>query len=442
MSKGFTFIEVLVAIVIAALVFFGIYGLFDFSLNVLGDDKARVGALAIANEKIAHIRNLPYTDVGTTGGIPSGKLPAFEELRRNNILYQISTNIIYIDDPFDGTLGGTPDDLVNNDYKKAKVTVGWHNRKGAQKEIQFLTDIAPLGIEPAITGGTLAISVFDANGLPVPQATVHIENDKINPVVKISMNSDADGKLILPGAPESQGGYRIAVEKSGYSKERTFGTEEVFYPLQPHASVVAEQATNIGFAIDKLSNLNVQIFEKKYKVIKWPTKIILTGAKLIGANPNPEPPPSTVPAQKFPATGFLVENGSIAISSLEWDTYFLEENAADYDLAESIPLLPINLLPDTTQDVRLTLAPHAENTLWVGVVDTAKAALADVKVRLQQAASGYDKTLTTSANGQVFFTPLQQGTYFLTATKDGFQSGEAEIAVEGQTKNLVTLSVQ
>ena len=174
---GLSLVNVLVGITIIIIAFLGIWSVFNLSLKIIAENKFRTLASAIANEKIEVIRNLPYDDIGTLGGIPPGSIPQNENLTRNQADFFIETRIFYIDDPYDNLV---PDDLLGADYKKIKVSVDWPGRTFGDPVISYTT-VCPKGVETDIQGGTIRVIVFNASGQPVPEANVRIINNELNP---------------------------------------------------------------------------------------------------------------------------------------------------------------------------------------------------------------------------------------------------------------------
>jgi hypothetical protein len=244
---------VLVGTAILLLVFIGLYGAFQLGLKVVGQSKARITATALANQKIEIARNLPYNQVGTIGGIPSGSIEEAETITRNNIEYTVKTTIGYVDDPFDGL---APDDPLPNDYKRVKVKVSWSGFLGG--EVILITDIAPKGLETTEGGGNLLISVFNALGIGIGQADIHLVNTEVEPPIDASYQTNDQGQYLVAGAPSSTAAYQITVTKSGYSTDRTYGKDEVANPEKPHATVLEGKLTEISFSIDELSNFSIQ----------------------------------------------------------------------------------------------------------------------------------------------------------------------------------------
>ena len=212
----------------------------------------------IANQKMEYARNLPYNSVGTISGMVTGVMLDDETISQNNGVFFVNTLVLYEDDPFDGLDGGTPDDTLPVDYKIARVRVSWNGPFGT-KDVTTFTKIVPRGMETNIGGGTLSILAFDASGLPIDQANVHIENNDVTPAIDFSAETNSSGKLNLYGATSSIESYEITVTKPGYSvsstTDRTVANPN---PTKPHASVIEGLKTEISFAIDLLSDLTIK----------------------------------------------------------------------------------------------------------------------------------------------------------------------------------------
>ena len=162
-SNGFTLIEVVIASFILGTIVVGIFSLMTLTLKASHDGQRRIVATGLANEKMEMIRNLPYASVGTVGGIPAGSIAQTEQVDRNSQTYTVTTDIRYIDDPYDGTLGGNPNDLASADYKLVEVSVLCANC--AQKNPLILsTQVGPKGLEGSSKNGALFINVFDVAG--------------------------------------------------------------------------------------------------------------------------------------------------------------------------------------------------------------------------------------------------------------------------------------
>jgi len=254
-NKGVTLIETLITILIVAILTMGIYKLIDFSIKVTTENKHRVAATTIANQKMEKVRNLPYSDVGTVAGIVNGVIFDNETVTQGGDIFQVNTFVKYEDDDFDGLDGAG--DTIPTDYKSVTITVSWSTNFDNDSVINSSL-IAPRGLETSAGGGTLFISVFNASGIPVEDAQIHIENNILNPIIDFDADTNSDGELIFYGAPTSTEAYEITVTKTGYSSAYTSERNGVnLNPTKPHSTVVEQQKTEVSFAIDFLANLNI-----------------------------------------------------------------------------------------------------------------------------------------------------------------------------------------
>ncbi len=252
-KNGFSLVEAIVGISLVFIFFLGIYSAFVFGLKVVGQSKAKATALALANQKIEEIENLPYKDIGTIGGIPQGTIKEEEEVDMNAVIFKVKTTVLYYDDPADGV---APDDSLPTDYKKIKVNVSWQGYFSG--EVEAATYISPKGIETEKGGGTIKIHVMDANGEAVPYADIEVKNNNVSPTISASYQTDSYGDLIITGAPTSTEGYFIKATKNGYNEDRTYSREKVANPVKPYLSVFEGKVSEVSFSIDKESSFSIE----------------------------------------------------------------------------------------------------------------------------------------------------------------------------------------
>jgi len=256
LTRGVTFVEVLVASAIILLFFSGIIGGFHLAIKVIGHARAEAGALALANEQVEFLRSLPYDEAGTVGGIPAGLVAQQEVVTLNNLSYNRRTLIQYVDAPEDGE-GDADENGITADYKRVKVELTWTIR-GDSRALSLVTNLVPRGIESLEGGGMLRINVFDAAAAPVGAAEVHVINTTISPSVDVVVYTNASGTALFPGAPAG-GGYEIVATKAGYSTDRTYdATTANPNPNPPHISVIEGEVSTVNFAIDRVSSLTVR----------------------------------------------------------------------------------------------------------------------------------------------------------------------------------------
>src|SRR3989344_4727085 len=359
-QKGFTLIESLVGVAVFMIIAVSVYQAYAATMNAVLVSRLKVTATALANEQFEIIRNLPYDDVGVVGSIPNGKIPHIQNLIRDNTEFAVETTIRNIDDPFDGTIGGVPNDLSPSDYRLTELEISCSSCRNFTT-LHFTTHVGPRALETASTNGALFIQVFDASGQQVSGADVHIENNQTIPAIVIDDTTNNDGLLQIVDAPPGVEAYEITASKSGYSTERTYptGAPENSNPTKPHATVALQQLTQISFAIDRTSTLDVSSITDTCSPVSS-IDFSLNGSKLIGINPD---------VLKYSTSHITDGSGRKTISGLEWDTYNLNFTDGLYDLAGTVPLLPLVLNPNTNQDFKLIVMPKNPRNILVTIKD-------------------------------------------------------------------------
>lgn len=251
-------LDAVVGTALMLIVFVGIVGAFRLTVMAVSNNKARAGAIALANERLEFIRSLPYTSVGTSGGIPAGNIAQTEALDLNDVSYTRRTFISYEDDPADGS-GGADTNGVRTDYKAAKVTVSWVVRDRTHT-ITLISRISPPGIETSVPGGTLSFNVVDSTLTPVSNAQIRVVNPGVSPSIDMTTYTDAAGTAIILGVP-SGSGYRVTTTKSGYSTAQTYASSATnTNPIPAHLGVALNQTTAATFAIDLLSDKTIETY--------------------------------------------------------------------------------------------------------------------------------------------------------------------------------------
>ena len=358
-SKGFTLVEIVVAVAILAILATGVCQFFVTVINgiIYYREKSTVSSLADRYLEIA--RNLPYSQVGTINGNPPGNLPDQPNALSVNFggnNYQIYYVVNYVDDPADGTaLLGT--DPAPDDYKQIKLYVK-NVASGATNS--FLTNIAPKGLENLASGGALSIQVFNAVGQPVPNVTIHITNKNISPAINLTRTTDSSGDWVEVGLPDSANSYHIVATKSGYSTDSTYPiTSQNQSPAKPDATIANGQVTQVSFSIDKTSNLTLSAMSQYCSPLPG-AGLEVTGAKIIGT-PN---------ILKFDNKYTADSGGNVYLQNIEWDDYSATATDSSYMLYGSSPIFPAVVLPGTNQTYNLILGPKTSNSLLIEAEDS------------------------------------------------------------------------
>lgn len=385
-SIGFTLIETLVATFIFVLMSVAAYGGFQKMLQITALIRTREVVTNLANEQFEIARNLPYSQVGTVGGIPSGVLAQNQVIIRDGRSFNVETIVRNVDDPFDGTLGGTPGDLSPGDRKIVEFTITCATCVNF-KATSFTTHISPKNLETSSTNGALVIRVFDASGLPVVGADVSIVNSSLTPAVNLTDHTGIDGTLTIVDAPPSVGNYKITVTKSGYSTDQTYPSGGLGNPnpIKLNATVVLQQITQLSFTIDRTSTVPIKAMDNQCGDIAG-FDFDFVGTKLIGTNPN-----TLKYSNPFTTNG----SGAVDINNVEWDTYGINGTDGVYDIIGTNPLLSLGVPPNTTQNMQIITAPKNGRRLVVVIKDQSTGLpISDAVVTLSKA--GYTSVATTN----------------------------------------------
>jgi hypothetical protein len=353
-------VEIIVGSALFAVLAIGVYQSYATLTSLVSASRVKIVATDLLNERLELIRNLSYDSVGIVGGIPSGALERTETFVRDNRTFIATTTIRNIDDPFDGTIGGSPNDLSPADYKSIDIDLACPSCKNFPP-MSVSARLAPKNLETASTNGALFIRVFDANGVPVSGASVHIENLSANPAISIDELTNNNGVLQIVDAPPGAQAYAISVTKAGYTTDGTAATTvDNPNPIKPHATVALQQVTQVSFVIDRTSTMLLSAVTNSCANISSAT-VTMRGTKMLGSSPD---------IYKYEEDHAL-GGGTVSIPNLEWDTYSLSLSGGGYFLGGVNPLLPVTLLPDAEQDVQLTVVPNNPSVLLVTVKDSA-----------------------------------------------------------------------
>lgn len=96
-QRGFTLVEVLVAVVVLLITATAFVPLYVYIAEATQADKARLVATALAGGVMEEMRALPYDEVGTIGGNPAGSFPQTETRKIGIIDYTIETRVWWVE---------------------------------------------------------------------------------------------------------------------------------------------------------------------------------------------------------------------------------------------------------------------------------------------------------------------------------------------------------
>ena len=430
-SYGFTLVEVLVSIAIFLTVCLTIYGVFVSIMSLISASRLKSVAAALGNEQIEIARNLPYANVGTLTGIPNGLLSSSQTLTRGGAQFVVTTVVRNIDDTFDGTIGGAPNDLVPADYKLVDVTIECPSCKNFVP-FALSTFVAPKNLEfSSANNGALFVKVFDANGQPIQGASVHVENNSTMPAIVIDDVTGVGGTLQLVDVPPGTETYEVSATKSGYTTDqtRTPGAPGNPNPTIPHSTVAAEQVTALSLFIDRFSNFSFSSVNDQCAPVP-DMDFTLSGTRIIGTDPD---------VLKYSQNHETGAGGLLSLSNIEWDTYSISFIDATYDAIGTNPLFPFPIAPGATHNVQLIVAPKAPKTLVVTVKDAVTGlSVSGASVSL---GSGAASTTLVTGRGSIVQTDWSGGDGEATstgATRFWSSDGNAEIDDPAGVVSLVS----
>ena len=430
---GFTLLEALIGVTVFIIIATGIYEAYRSVYALIGVTRQKITAIALVNEQLEIIRNLPYADVGIVNGLPAGKIARNQTLIRAGIAFDITTTIRNIDDSFDGTIGGSPNDLSPADYKLAQVDVACSTCKQFQP-FSIATYVAPKTMELSSNNGAIFVKLFDANGLPVSGATVHVVNSHVSPAIDINETTNNAGEFALIDVPPGNEAYEISVSKTGYSTEKTYPTTLTTpHPVKANATVTAQQATQISFSIDKLSTLIVAAVDDSCVGLSE-IGFQLTGTKLIATEPD------TAKYSEEIVTG---SDGLVENTKMEWDNYTLVPAVKDVSNYRYFANLPVYLAPDKERKEVVVITPaDAEKTysLLVNVKDGAtNSIILDPTLTLTKDAIALPSSLDCAPTDYTLYLGLEPTIYHLVVTAPGYLpfEGDVEVSQSWQEINVV-----
>ena len=384
--RGFTLVEIIVTSALFGLIAVGFYQVYSSVLETTNLLRLKNMALFIANSQIELVRNANYDEVGLVSGLPNGIFEQFDEVEMNGVIFEVERIIRAIDEPFDGLIGGLPQDLSPADNKLVQVTVKCESCQNFSP-VRLVARVAPKHLETSSSNGAMRITVFNSEGIPIQGARVQITNDDLSPPVSFVDTTNSAGELLIVDAPPGVETYKISVSKDGYSTEETFaaGEDGVLNPVKPNLTVAMGLVADASFSIDLLSSLSFMAVNTACSQLPN-LGFRMYGSRLLSADPN---------LLKYDEYHQTSPVGLLSLENLEWDTYFIESSDETYTVVGMNPLSPLSVDPGQNGQVLLVGQVSQPNMLSITVLDDDSGlTISSASVTLSMSSS-YEETLLT-----------------------------------------------
>ncbi|MDO8511813.1 MAG: carboxypeptidase-like regulatory domain-containing protein [bacterium] len=434
-KAGFSLLETLIGVTVFVVIAVGVYQTYSAVYVLIGTTKQKIAGIALANEQLEIIRNLSFADVGIVNGVPSGKIPRVQTLTRSGVSYSVEATIRNIDDAFDGTIGGTPNDLSPADYKLVQLDISCGTCKRFES-FSIASYVAPRSMELTSNNGAIFVKVFDASGLAIAGANVHIVNSLASPVIDINETTNNAGEFALIDVPPGVEAYEIAVSKEGYSSEQTYPTTLLNpHPTKTNATVISKQATQVSFSVDRVSALTIATVDESCIGLSG-TDFTLTSTKLIGTEPD------TPKYSEVITTG---SNGEVALLEMEWGNYTLEPAVGVLGYIRYFADLPINLLPGSEQKEVVVIRPDGADPTYSILVDVKDVAtgliIPNASVVLTKDSLPIMASSNCAPTDRTLYLGLEPAIYHIVVSADGYLPFVGDVGVSNSWQGVnITLA--
>ena len=420
---GFSYVEVLVAIMVLAITATGLIQGITQSSAVLGRSRADSLANNLAAARADQAHRMPYADLGTLGGNPHGTLAPNEIVHQGGMDFRVLTTVVYVNDP----ALGQPENHAN--YKK--VTIRVTPMTGSAKGVTQTTVVAPPSIGAINGRATALVTVTDAmTGRPVEGVAVRIYTEQ-SPTGSTE-TTDMQGRVVFaglapngaePGSPTYL--YRLAASKTGYVTHRSHGPAQVSQHLEAGQTWTAE------LKVFRPATVLVRILDR---VTRQP---VAGQARATLSTPTPV----RIEAQTR-------EDGQFSFTTVGGEpiepqaaAYTVEITPDCYDRQSRSMVVPADYPAVLTQTFEFLVDAQPHGSLDVNVVDRQTGApIPGARVQVQGGDRGVSPVVrTVDAGGAVHYClpPTTAVRYVVSAGAEGYGTGSLQQTVaENQTSAL------
>jgi type II secretory pathway pseudopilin PulG len=426
-QSGFSYIEILVGIVILALVAGGIGQGLSQTSGALGKAKTDTAAQKLAAAELDRVHRMPYEEVGITGGSPPGTLQAETTTSVGGIQYRINTDVEYVDDP----AMGQPRTYVN--YKKVTVVVTPQTRTG--KPYTGTTLVAPPAIGAIAGKSTIVATVVDARtDQPVGNAPVTAD---LSTSPTQTRATGADGKVVFAGLEPSAVSssdpkykYRLTVNLPA-----PWATTPDSAPDQAQQHLAPSQTWTTTLKVFKAATIIVHLRNAQTN------QPVTEFAQVQVTTPGPD---VLSEVQEGTAGSFTFTQIGERPIQPSASNFTVTAGADCYQLVSVQRPVPANYPTNTTEVFTLNMQPVACGTLDVTVRSTASGnpVIPGAQVQVSGGQASLPATVRdTDANGFARFKIPPSGTvdYVVSAARAGFGAGSILAVVQQNQTTPLTM---
>jgi Tfp pilus assembly protein PilV len=238
-ENGFSLAEVLVALTVITMGIIATGALLVSTIRAVGTNQSRAGAANAARNEIAELRMLPAASITqgrTTKTVTYGTRS-----------YEVSTYSKWVN------LGGDSDVCSSGhgsvaDYVRSVVTVTWGDTQ--IQPVRMTTLVSPSEGSVLSTKGSIAVTVADVDGDPVPNVDVTAVSDAGGTL--LADNTDDQGCVFFANLPPG-GTWNLTLNKEGYVDPQ--GTQK---PTSATSVVKAETST-VTFLYDVAGDIQMSL---------------------------------------------------------------------------------------------------------------------------------------------------------------------------------------
>ncbi|WP_217913433.1 PulJ/GspJ family protein [Miltoncostaea marina] len=426
-QAGFSYIEILVGIMILAIVAGGIAQGIGMTSASIARSKLDTTASKIAAAALDRAHAMPYEDVGIQGGSPPGEIAATTDQTVGRVAYRTTMDVRYVDD----AALGQPRTYVN--YKKVTATVT--PQVANARAVTQTTLVAPPSFGAIAGKSTIVATVIDAvTEQPLPGVPVTADGSTSPTQTR---STDADGTVVFAGLEPSaisssdpKHRYRLSVGLPDPWVPAADSTPDV---VQQH--LAASQTWTTTLRVFKKATIDVQVRDAATgQLITETSEVTVT-----------TPGPDVISAGQTGTTGLFRFSGLAGRPIMPSLSEFTVTAEVDCYRPGTIKRpVPTGYPGNTLETFAFSLTREASGYIEVVVRSSAapNPALPDADVTISGGGANIAPiTRTTDAQGRVrvCVPPSGNANYVVSATKPGYGQGSILASVGQNQTTPITM---